>query len=91
MDTRLRKPTTKIFKTLQGQDCTDPSKILQEGKHGPDRLLHKLSGILVETIMELDRNEQAEFHYQTKTPELYKWAAQAGSVFIEEQKVLVIR
>lgn len=91
--TRQRKHTTTIFKALRGQDwlVDHLSHILQEGKQSLDRFLQELGGMLAETIMELDREEQAGPDYQPKIPGVYKWAAQPGSVFIGDQKVPVMR
>ena len=92
-DTRQRKHTTTIMKALRGQDwlVDHLSHILQEGKRELDRFLQELGGMLAETIMELDREEQAGPDYQPKIPGVYKWAAQPGSVFIGDQKVPVMR
>ena len=92
-DTRQRKHTTTIMKALRGQDwlVDHLSHILQEGKQGLDRFLQELGGMLAETIMELDREEQAGPDYQPKTLGVYKGAAQPGSVFIGDQKVRVLR
>jgi len=54
-------------------------------------VLQELGGLLAETIMELDREEQAGPDYQPKIPGVYTWAAQPGSVFIGDQKVPVMR
>ena len=92
-DTRQRKHTTTIMKALRGQDwlVDHLSHILQEGKQGLDRFLQELGGMVAETIMELDREEQAGPDYRPKIPGVYKWAAQPGSVFIGDQKVPVMR
>jgi len=91
--TRQRKHTTTILKALRGQDwlVDHLSHILQEGKQSLDRLLQELGGMLAETILELDREEQAGPDYQPKTPGLYTWAAQPGFVFIGDQKMPVMR
>ena len=91
--TRQRKHTTTIMKALRGQDwlVDHLSHILQEGKQGRDRFLQELGGMLAETMMELDREEQAGPDYQPKIPGVYIWAAQPGSVFIGDQKVPVMR
>ena len=50
-------------------------QVLQEGKQGLDGILLELGCLLVETIMDLDREEQAGPDYRPKAPGVYKWAA----------------
>ena len=50
-------------------------RVLQEGKQGLDGFLLELGYLLAETIMDLDREEQAGPDYWPKTPGVYKWAA----------------
>lgn len=92
-ETRQRKHTTKVFKALRGQDWLVDRmyQIMQQGKEGLDGFLVELGRLLAETILELDREEQAGPDYRPKTPGVYKWAAQPGSVFIGDQKVPVMR
>ena len=92
-ETRERKHTTKVFKALRGQDWLVDRMyhIMQQGKQGLDGFLLELGRLLAETILELDREEQAGPDYRPKTPGVYKWAAQPGSVFIGDQKVPVMR
>jgi putative transposase len=91
--TRQRKHTTQVFKALRGRDWLVDRmfQIMQQGKQGLDRFLLELGRLLAETIMELDREEQAGPDYRPKTPGVYKWAAQPGSVFVGDQKLPVMR
>ncbi len=66
-------------------------QILQQGKQGLDGFLLEVGRLLAETILELDREEQAGPDYRPRTPGVYKWAAQPGSVFVADQKVPVMR
>ena len=92
-ETRQRKQTTRVFKALRGQDWLVDRmyQIVQQGKQGLDSVLVELGRLLAETIMELDREEQAGPDYQPKTRGVYKWAAQPSSVFVGDQKVPVMR
>ncbi len=92
-ETRERKHTTKVLKALRGQDWMMDRmyQIIQQGKQGLDGVLLELGRLLAESILELDRQEQAGPDYRPKTPGVYKWAAQPGSVFIGDQKVPVMR
>ncbi len=92
-ETRQRKHTTKVFKALRGQDWLVDRmyQIMQQGKQGLDSFLLELGRLLAETIMDLDREECASPDYHPKTPGVYKWAAQPGSVFVGDQKVPVMR
>lgn len=92
-ETRQRKHTTQIFKALRGQDWLVDRmyQIMQQGKAGLDGFLLELGRLLAETILDLDREEQAGPDYRPKTQGVYKWAAQPGSVFVGDQKVPVMR
>lgn len=92
-ETRQRKHTTKVFKALRGQDWLVDRmyQIMQQGKQSLDGVLLHLGRLLGENILELDREEQAGPDYRPKTPGVYKWAAQPGSVFVADQKVPVMR
>ncbi len=92
-ETRERKHTTNVLKALRGQDWLADRmyQIIQQGKQGLDGVLLELGRLLAESILELDREEQAGPDYRPKTPGVYKWAAQPGSVFIGDQKVPVMR
>ncbi len=91
-ETRQRKHTTRVFEALRGQDWLVDRmyQTLQQGKQGLDGFLLEVGRLLAETILELDREEQAGPDYCPKTPGVYKWAAQPGSVFVADQKVPVM-
>jgi len=82
-ETRQRKHTTKVFKALRGQDWLVDRmyRIMPQGKQSLDSFLLELGRLLAETIMDLDREEQAGPDYQPKTRGVYKWAAEPSSVF----------
>ena len=91
-ETRQRKHTGTIFKALRGQAwlAEHVAQILETGKESLDRFLLELGGMVAETIMLLEREELAGPDYCPKTPGVYKWAGQPGSVFIGDQRVPVI-
>ncbi len=92
-ETRQRKHTTKAFTALRGQDWLVDRmyQIMQQGKQGLDSFLLELGRFLAETILDLDREECAGPDSHPKTPGVYKWAAQPGSVFVGDQTVPVMR
>lgn len=92
-ETRQRKQTTRVFKALRGQDWLVDRmyQIVQQGKQGLDSVLVELGRLPAETMMELDREDQAGPDYQPKTRGVYKWAAQPSSVVVGDQTVPVMR
>ena len=69
-ETRERRDITKVLKALRGQDWLVDRmyQILQQGKQGLDGFLLELGRLFAETILELDREEQAGPDYRPKTP-----------------------
>ncbi|WP_447972885.1 hypothetical protein [Nitrospira sp. Kam-Ns4a] len=81
------------MKALRGRDwlADRMSQIRQPGKAGLDRLLVERGRLLAETILDLDRVEQAGPAYRPKAPGWHKWEAQLGSVCSGDQNVPVMR
>jgi len=63
--------------------------IIQTGKQGLDAFIHELGAILIEAIMDMEREELSGPEYHPLSSDIYKWAYQPGSVYIGDQKVSV--
>src|SRR5271169_471328 len=61
--------------------------ILARGKKGFDAMMKELGRMMAETIMYIEREEIAGPDYQPFSPDIRKWASQAGSVYIGDQKI----
>ena len=61
--------------------------ILAKGKQGFDAMMMELGRMMAETIMYIEREEIAGPDYQPSSPDIWKWASQAGSGYIGDQKV----
>jgi transposase-like protein len=66
-------------------------KVYRLGKQGFVALVKELGVMLAETIMYIEREELSGPDYQPFSPEIQKWASQAGSVYIGDQKIAVQR
>ena len=59
-------------------------QIIKTGKQGLDGFIQELGTLLVEAIMDMEREERSGPQYQPLQAELYKWAYQKGSLYIED-------
>jgi len=64
-------------------------RIIQTGKQGLDAFIHELGVILIEAIMDIEREELSGPEYRPLSAGVYKWAYQPGSIYIGDQKVAV--
>jgi len=64
--------------------------ILARGKQGFDAMMKELGRMMAETIMYIEREEIAGPDYQPFSPDIWKWASQAGSVYIGDQKIKAV-
>ena len=56
---------------------------------GLDGFVQELGGLLVEAIMDMEREERSGHRYQPVQAGLYKWAYQKGSFYMGDRKVFV--
>lgn len=92
------KQSTREFKQTANQfsDALGENRILRElltiraaGKSAFDDLHRRLGVMLVETILQVEREELTGPDYAPKEPGLHKWGYQNGSVFIGEAKARI--
>lgn len=61
--------------------------MLARGKQGFDAMMKELGRMMAETIMYIDREEVSGPDYAPFSADIRKWASQAGSVYIGDQKI----
>lgn len=90
-NTRARKKSSKVFQQLYGrQEMIDRMyRIISEGKQGLDAFILELGRSMAEAVMYMERENIAGPDYHPKDSQIQKWASQAGSVYIADQKVPV--
>ena len=91
VNTKRRKKATRDFEQMYGrQGILDRMyQIFCKGKHGMDAFMKELGRMMAETIMYIEREEISGPDYQPFSPDMQKWASQAGSVYIGDQKIRV--
>lgn len=93
VNTIRRKKAIRGFEQVYGrQELIERMyQICQAGKLGFDVFIKELGVMMAETIMYIDREERSGPDYRPASPDTYKWASQAGSVYIGDQKIAVQR
>jgi putative transposase len=64
-------------------------QIIKTGKQGLDGFIQELGSLLVEAIMDMEREERSGPQYQPLEAGLYKWAYQKGSLYMGDRKISV--
>jgi len=64
-------------------------QIMKTGKQGLDGFVQNLGTLLVEAIMDMEREERSGPQYQPLKEGLYKWAYQKGSLYMGDRKIPV--
>src|ERR1700730_2146202 len=90
-ETRKRKQFIKKFKEATGDSWLVGKmyQVMTDGKKAFDSFALEMGKLLAETIMEIEREEKAGPGYHPFSDELKKWASQAGSVYVGDQKIPV--
>lgn len=65
--------------------------IIKTGKQGLDDFVEELGRMVVEAIMDMEREERSGPQYQPVHKEVYKWAYQKGSLYLGDRKISVSR
>ncbi len=89
--TKKRKKAIQVMQEACGrQEINDRLyQIFTKGKQGFDAFMKELGRMMAETIMYIEREEIAGPDYQPFSPDMRKWASQAGSVYIGDQKIRI--
>jgi len=64
-------------------------QIIKTGKQGLDGFVQELGALVVEAIMDMEREERSGPQYQPLQVGLYKWAYQKGSLYMGDRKIPV--
>lgn len=86
--TRRAKQSAKQFSEILTREpgLLDLLAIREHGKVAFDDLHKRLGAMLVESILQIEREEITGIDHKPKEPGFYKWGYQQGSVFIGDQK-----
>lgn len=92
-DTRQRKHAMAGLRAIEGQDRMLGTlvRVIRSGKQALDAVMLEMGRLVAESIMLIEREELAGPDYYPTDPDLQKWAHEAGSIFIGDQKVKVKR
>lgn len=93
VNTIRRKKAIRGFEQIHGrQELIEKMyQICQMGKLGFDIFTKEIGRMVAETIMYIEREERSGPDYRPISPNIYKWASQAGSIYIGDQKMAVQR
>jgi len=89
VDTRKWKKSSAVFEQIYGrQEMIDRMyRIISEGKQGLDAYILGLGRMMAEAVMYLERETIAGPDYRPHDARIQKWASQAGSIYLGDQKV----
>lgn len=91
LETKQRKKATSGFKQMTGEEQARQAlfNVIAQGKQALDAALMDMGRMLAESIMLIEREELAGPDYHPNDPNLQKWAHEASSVYLADQKVKV--
>ena len=91
LNTIQRKKAREGFEAAFGkEELVDRMyQIIKAGKQGLDGFVQELGSLLVEAIMDMDREERSGPQYQPVREGVYKWAYQKGSLYMGDRKISV--
>ena len=92
-DTRQRKHAMAGLRAISGQDRMLGTlvRVISSGRQALDAVMLEMGRMVAESIMLIEREELAGPDYDPTDPDLQKWAHEAGSIFIGDQKVKLKR
>ena len=91
LNTIQRKKAREGFEAVFGKEelVNRMYQIIKAGKQGLDGFVQELGSLLVEAIMDMDREERSGPQYQPVREGVYKWAYQKGSLYMGDRKISV--
>jgi putative transposase len=92
-ETRQRKHAMAGLRAISGEDRMLGTlvRVIGSGKQALDAVMLEMGRMVAESIMLIEREELAGPDYYPTHPGLQKWAHEAGSAYIGDQKVKVTR
>ncbi len=91
IDTRNRKNAMVGMKQISGEQQMLGTlfRVINQGKTALDAVMLDMGRMVAESIMLIEREELAGPDYYPTNPDLQKWAHEAGSIYIADQKIKV--
>lgn len=92
-DTRQRKQALAGLKCTAGMDWMLGTlvRVIRSGKQALDAVMLEMGRMVAESVRLMEREEVAGPDYHPTDPDLQKWAHEAGSIYLGDQKVPVTR
>lgn len=92
-DTRQRKRALAGLRAISGQDemLGTLVRVISSGKQALDAVMLEMGRMVAESVMLMEREEVAGPDYYPTDPAFKKWAHEAGSLYLGDQKVKVTR
>ena len=93
VETKQRKRAMAGMRAITGEQKILGTlvRVINLGKRALDGVMLEMGRMFVESLMLIEREELAGPDYYPTNPSLQKWAHEAGSVYIGDQKVKVKR
>jgi len=91
LNTIQRRKARRGFEQALGKEdlVNRMYQIMKIGKQGLDGFVQDIGTLLVEAIMDMEREERSGPQYQPSEEGLYKWAYQKGSLYMGDRKITV--
>ena len=91
LKTKQRKKAMSGFKQMTGEEQARQSlfNVITQGKQALDAAFMDMGRMLAESIMLIEREELTGPDYYPNDPNLQKWAHEASSVYLADQKIKV--
>lgn len=92
-DTRQRKRALAGLRAIAGQDAMLGTlvRVIRAGKQALDAVMLEMGRMVAESVMLMEREAVAGPDYYPTDPAFKKWAHEAGSLYLGDQKVKVTR
>ena len=90
-ETRQRKHAMAGLRAISGEQQMLGTlvRVIRSGKQALDAVMLEMGRMVAESVMLIEREEVAGSDYYQTDPDLQKWAHEAGSAYIGDQKVKV--
>lgn len=92
-DTKQRKKAMTGLREISGEQqmLGILTRVLHTGKQALGAVMLEMGRMVAESVMLIEREELAGPDYHPTDPALHKWAHEAGSIYLGDQKVPVMR
>lgn len=92
-DTKQRKHRVAGLRAIAGEDrmLGTMVRVIHSGKQALDAVMLEMGRLVAESVLLMEREEVTGPDYHPTDPDLKKWAHEAGSIYLGDQKVSVTR